>query len=63
MSIFLALITYPDVQRRAQAEIDSVIGSDRLPTVNDRAKLPYIRSVVAESIRMWPAAPMGMLRY
>ncbi|KAK7453406.1 hypothetical protein VKT23_011671 [Stygiomarasmius scandens] len=60
MSIFLALITYPDVQRRAQAEIDSVIGSDRLPTVNDRAKLPYVRNVVAESIRMWPAAPMGI---
>lgn len=34
---------YPDVMRKAQAEIDSVVGRDRLPTFEDRARLPYVR--------------------
>lgn len=33
---------YPDVMRKAQAEIDSVVGRDRLPTFEDRARLPYV---------------------
>lgn len=35
---FLYLLLYPDVQRRAQAEIDTVVGRDRLPSLNDRPK-------------------------
>ena len=35
---FLNLLLYPDVQRRAQVEIDTVVGRDRLPTLNDRPK-------------------------
>ncbi|KZP09719.1 hypothetical protein FIBSPDRAFT_963755 [Athelia psychrophila] len=31
----LAMIQYPAVQRRAQAELDSVLGPDRLPTFDD----------------------------
>jgi hypothetical protein len=36
MIFFLALATHPEVQERAQKEIDGVVGLDRLPDFNDR---------------------------
>ncbi|KAG1734443.1 cytochrome P450 [Suillus paluster] len=60
MAFALAMVSYPDVQRRAQAEIDSVIGSDRLPTFEDRTSLPYVESVLRETFRWHPIAPMGI---
>lgn len=50
---------YPDVQRRAQQEIDSVIGRDRLPSLADRENLPYVEAVVNEVLRINPVAPLG----
>ncbi|KAG1748494.1 cytochrome P450 [Suillus paluster] len=58
MTFALAMSTYPDVQRRAQAEVDSVIGRDRLPTFEDRASLPYVEAVLRENLRWHPIAPM-----
>ncbi|KAM5350440.1 hypothetical protein ACJ41O_006945 [Fusarium nematophilum] len=54
----LAMILFPDVQRKAQAEIDS-IAADRLPDFEDRDQLPYVNAVVKETLRWWPIAPMG----
>lgn len=36
---------YPEVQLRAQAEIDAVVGNDRLPTFSDRESLPYVNAL------------------
>ena len=55
----MAMILYPKVQAKAQAEIDSVIGKDRLPLISDRANLPYIRSILAETFRWAPSIPLG----
>ncbi|KAK5640553.1 hypothetical protein RI129_011364 [Pyrocoelia pectoralis] len=52
---FLYLLLYPEVQRKAQEEIDRVIGRDRLPTLNDRPNLQYVECVVLESLRMFGA--------
>ncbi|KAG2749411.1 cytochrome P450 [Suillus brevipes Sb2] len=60
MAFALAMVSYPDVQRRAQAEIDSVIGKDRLPTFEDRASLPYVESVLRETLRWQPIGPLGI---
>ncbi|EIM88908.1 cytochrome P450 [Stereum hirsutum FP-91666 SS1] len=59
---FLAMRLYPDVMRKAQAEIDSVVGRDRLPTFEDRARLPYIRAIVKEVLRWRPVGPLGLPR-
>ena len=56
---FLAMTLYPEVQRKAQEELDSVVGSDRLPTMEDRDALPYIDAVVKETFRWFPVVPMG----
>ncbi|CAJ2509330.1 Uu.00g143560.m01.CDS01 [Anthostomella pinea] len=46
---FSALIpSHPDVQKRAQEELDRVIGRDRLPTVEDEIHLPYCHAIVKE---------------
>ncbi|KAL3462390.1 cytochrome P450 [Aspergillus heterothallicus] len=55
----LAMLRFPGVQTKAQEEIDRVVGSARLPTLNDRENLPYINAIVKETLRWWPIAPMG----
>lgn len=62
MAFYLAMVMHPDVQHRAQAEIDSVVGKDRLPTIEDKEELPYIRSIVAEIFRWHTPGPLGFPR-
>lgn len=59
MSFILAMVLYPDVQKRAQAELDAVIGTDRLPNFGDQSDLPYIDCIVSESLRWNPVANLG----
>ncbi|KAF8483917.1 cytochrome P450 [Russula ochroleuca] len=59
-SLFLALVLFPQVQRRAQAELDVVIGRDRLPTFDDRPRLPYIEALCKELLRWQMVTPMGL---
>ncbi|KAI9456445.1 cytochrome P450 [Boletus coccyginus] len=59
-SFFLAMVLHPAVQAKAQAELDSVIGSGRLPDYNDRPSLPYIDAIVKEVLRWNPVAPLGL---
>ncbi|OSX59347.1 hypothetical protein POSPLADRAFT_1150256 [Postia placenta MAD-698-R-SB12] len=56
---FLAMTCYPEAQRKAQAEIDAVIGNDRLPTLADRDKLPYVTALCWEVLRWQPVVPLG----
>jgi cytochrome P450 len=50
-SLFLAMTLFPDVQKKAQAEIDVVVGHDRLPSFADRDSLPYTEALVTEVMR------------
>nr|CAD7426505.1 unnamed protein product [Timema monikensis] len=50
---FLYLLLFPEVQKRAQDEIDAVVGRDRLPSLNDRPHMPYMEAMVLESVRMF----------
>jgi len=50
---------YPDVQKKAQAEIDAFVGTDRLPTISDRESLPYVEGVMKEVLRWIPVVPLG----
>ncbi|KAK7041605.1 hypothetical protein VNI00_009195 [Paramarasmius palmivorus] len=46
--LVLAMVAYPDVQLKAQEELDRVIGRARVPMLNDMEHLPYLRAVVKE---------------
>jgi hypothetical protein len=49
------------MQKRAQAELDAVVGRDRLPTFDDRPRLPYIEAICKESVRWQMALPFGSI--
>ncbi|KAI1792350.1 cytochrome P450 [Ganoderma leucocontextum] len=50
-TFLLAMAMYPAVQRKAQAELDAVVGEDRLPRLSDRDSLPYINALYNEVLR------------
>lgn len=60
-SFILAMLTNPEVQRKAQVEIDKVVGTARLPTFDDREELVYLDSVLKEVHRWNPVANLGAL--
>ncbi|KAI0062677.1 cytochrome P450 [Artomyces pyxidatus] len=62
LTLLLALILYPDVQRKAQAELDAFTGGKRLPNYEDRAGLPYVEALCKEVLRWRTIAPAGVPR-
>ena len=56
----LAMTLHPHVQKRAQNELEAIIGTDRVPDFNDRPNLPYIEAVLRETLRWKPVVPLGM---
>ncbi|KAE9394855.1 cytochrome P450, partial [Gymnopus androsaceus JB14] len=57
-TFFLAMVKYPEYQKKAQQELDRVIGSDRLPDFGDKSSLPYIQAIVNEVLRWQPVNPL-----
>lgn len=53
----------PDIQRRVQQELDSVVSQDRLPQVKDAEDLPYLTAVVRETFRWKPSLPLSESHY
>lgn len=49
----------PEVQKKAQQEIHSVVGSGRLPDSNDRDSLPYVQAIILETLRWKPVVPLN----
>jgi cytochrome P450 len=54
------MVMHPDVQAKAKAEIDEVIGFDRLPVLSDQSQLPYVKAVISEVLRYGQVAPQGL---
>lgn len=58
-TFFLAMTLYPEAQRKAQGELDAVVGTHRLPTIDDRDRLPYVNGLLKEVLRWGPATPLA----
>ncbi|KAJ5196753.1 hypothetical protein N7449_007232 [Penicillium cf. viridicatum] len=56
----LAAVLHPDKVRILQAEVDQVVGRDRLPTFEDTEKMPYLAAFVKEVHRWRPVLPGGV---
>ena len=50
---------YPEAQTKGQAEIDAVIGPNRLPNFEDRLSLPYVSAIIKELKRWHIVLPLG----
>ncbi|KAF8883247.1 cytochrome P450 [Infundibulicybe gibba] len=59
-TFFYTMAVNPDMQRKAQREIDMVIGNDRLPGSQDRQSLPYVEALYREIMRWRPVLPLGV---
>jgi cytochrome P450 len=59
----LYLSANPAAQRKAQTELDSIVGSSRSPSFDDEQNLPYIRAIVKETLRMRPVTSIGTPHY
>ncbi|KAI0767394.1 cytochrome P450 [Fomes fomentarius] len=59
-TVFLAMSLYPDVLKKAHAELDAFIGPNRLPDFGDERSLVYVSAIIKEAQRWMPAVPMGL---
>ncbi len=56
------MVLHPEAMLKAQAQLDAVVGRERLPTFSDREKLPYIEAMVREVMRWRTVGPIGLPR-
>ncbi|KAJ7251429.1 cytochrome P450, partial [Mycena rebaudengoi] len=59
-TFILAMLASPDVQKRAQEEIDAVVHEGHLPSFDDEESLPYVSAIVKEVLRWKPVTPIGV---
>ncbi|KAK0235423.1 cytochrome P450 [Armillaria nabsnona] len=60
LSFIALMMQYPDVQKAAQNEIDTVLGNQHLPNLGDQSSLPYISALLKEILRYSPVARLGL---
>ncbi|KAJ7247317.1 cytochrome P450 [Mycena rebaudengoi] len=59
-TFLLGILSNPDAMRKAQLEVDSVVGPNRLPDFDDAALLPYVSALVQEALRWQSMTPFGL---
>ncbi|KAJ6063648.1 cytochrome P450 [Penicillium canescens] len=60
LSIFVMIcLQHPDAVSRAQRDLDSVVGPNRLPEFDDIENLPYMHAFINDMLRWQPVTPFG----
>ncbi|KAK7438404.1 hypothetical protein VKT23_018017 [Stygiomarasmius scandens] len=59
-TLVMVLSCHPEVLRKAQEEIDLLVGDDRVPRLDDIKNLPYIQAIIKELERFRPPVPFGV---
>ncbi|XP_020260747.1 flavonoid 3'-monooxygenase-like [Asparagus officinalis] len=54
------MIRHPEILKKAQIELDSVVGQDRLVSEADLPNLPFLQAVVKETFRLHPSTPLSL---
>ncbi|KDQ61306.1 hypothetical protein JAAARDRAFT_152482 [Jaapia argillacea MUCL 33604] len=62
LTFMMAMALHPDIQKRAQLEIDSIVGLENVPSVSDTGRLPYVNAVIKEVMRWHPVLPLSIAR-
>ncbi|EMD35757.1 hypothetical protein CERSUDRAFT_115706 [Gelatoporia subvermispora B] len=60
LNFLLAMMLFPEAQKKAQEELDRVIGNERLPCMSDEASLPYVTALIQEVHRWIPIGPLAL---
>ncbi|KAJ6623187.1 cytochrome P450 [Mycena sp. CBHHK59/15] len=59
-AFFLAMTLQPDAQRKAQSELDTVLGHCTAPQLADRPRLPFVEALISEVFRTYTIGPVGL---
>ncbi|KAJ7493305.1 cytochrome P450 [Mycena galericulata] len=59
-TFFLAMVLQPDAQRKAQRELEEVLGHCATPSLADRPRLPYTGALISEIFRRYTIGPLGL---
>ncbi|KAF9029997.1 cytochrome P450 [Hymenopellis radicata] len=60
LTVILAMLKNPEIQARAQKELDTVVGRDRIPNFEDQENLPFINAIFMEAMRWRPVLPLAL---
>ncbi|CAE6363075.1 unnamed protein product [Rhizoctonia solani] len=58
--LIVAMAMYPEVQTKAQAEVDSILCGNRFPEIEDQQSMPYVEAVIKEALRWRSVLPLGV---
>jgi cytochrome P450 len=61
VNFIYAMFLFPSILHKVHAELNGVVGSDRLPTLQDRSNLPYLEAVWKESLRWSVPVPLSKI--
>lgn len=56
--ILARMVLHPEIQLKAQAEIENIVGSSRVVSDSDIPNLPYLQAIVKECLRVHPPGPL-----
>ncbi|RXW23128.1 hypothetical protein EST38_g2725 [Candolleomyces aberdarensis] len=56
----LGLLEHPEVLKKAQVQLDSVVKPGHLPDLDDEPSLPYITAIMKEALRWREVTPFGV---
>ena len=59
VTFMLYMLSHPYALEKARAEIDRVVGPERMPEFSDEERLPYFVACLKETMRLHPATPLG----
>ena len=59
LTLLIACMVHPEAQERARDQIDAVVGRERLPSFEDRSRLPFVDAMCKEVLRWRPLLPLG----
>ncbi|KAF8629383.1 hypothetical protein AX17_005679 [Amanita inopinata Kibby_2008] len=60
LSFTLAMVLYPEVQKKIQGELDRIVDQGRLPDFGDEESLPYLVATIKETLRWIPTTPVAL---
>ena len=59
LAAFVALSLHPDTLKKAQDELDAVVGPHRLPEFEDKESLVYVNAIIMETLRWHTVTPFA----
>ncbi|KAG2358570.1 cytochrome P450 [Suillus spraguei] len=59
-TVLMAAAYFPEEHAKVQAELDAVIGRERVPTFADKPSLPRLEAFISEALRWRPLVPEGL---